>query len=41
MLMGELMNTYKVAIIVCHGTAMQYFLGIEHPNNGQIAEYLL
>ena len=29
---------YDKVIVVCHGTLMQYVLGIEHPANGQIAE---
>ena len=37
----EKYSNYDAVIIVCHGTVMQYFLGIKHPNNGQIAEYLL
>lgn len=28
------------AIVVCHGTLMQYFLGIPHPDKGQIAEHV-
>ena len=32
---------YDEVIIVCHGTVMQYFLGIDHPENGQIEEYVL
>ncbi|MDY6325163.1 MAG: histidine phosphatase family protein [Catonella sp.] len=32
-------NLNKV-IVVCHGTVMQYFLGIAHPENGQIEEYV-
>ncbi len=27
---------YHAVIVVCHGTLMQYVLGIEHPENGQI-----
>ena len=30
---------YKAVIVVCHGTLMQYVLGIEHPENGQIEEF--
>lgn len=29
---------YNAVIVVCHGTLMQYVLGIEHPENGQIVE---
>lgn len=29
---------YRAVIVVCHGTLMQYVLGIEHPQNGQIEE---
>ena len=28
---------YRKVIVVCHGTLMQYVLGIPHPENGQIA----
>ena len=35
----EKYSNYDVVIIVCHGTVMQYFLGVEHPDNGQIEEY--
>jgi len=31
---------YDAVIVVCHGTLMQYVLGIEHPENGQIQEYV-
>lgn len=27
---------YHAVIVVCHGTLMQYVLGIDHPENGQI-----
>ncbi|MCR5771543.1 MAG: histidine phosphatase family protein [Butyrivibrio sp.] len=37
----EKYSNYDAVIIVCHGTVMQYFLGVEHPNNGQIEEYML
>lgn len=30
----------KAVIVVCHGTLMQYVLGIEHPENGQIEEFV-
>ena len=26
-------------IVVCHGTLMQFVLGIDHPDNGQVSEY--
>ena len=29
---------YPAVIVVCHGILMQYVLGIEHPENGQIEE---
>lgn len=29
---------YPAVIVVCHGTLMQYVLGIEHPENGKIEE---
>lgn len=29
-------KAYHTVIVVCHGTLMQYVLGIEHPENGQI-----
>lgn len=31
---------YNSVIVVCHGTLMQYVLGIEHPENGQIEEFV-
>lgn len=31
---------YDSVIVVCHGTLMQYVLGIEHPENGQIEEFI-
>lgn len=31
---------YHIVVVVCHGTLMQYVLGIEHPENGQIAEFV-
>ncbi|MBO5489075.1 MAG: histidine phosphatase family protein [Eubacterium sp.] len=31
---------YPSVIVVCHGTLMQYVLGIEHPQNGQIEELI-
>lgn len=31
---------YDSVIVVCHGTPMQYVLGIEHPDNAQIQEYI-
>lgn len=29
---------YNAVIVMCHGTLMQYVLGIDHPENGQIEE---
>ncbi|WP_026505272.1 histidine phosphatase family protein [Butyrivibrio sp. NC3005] len=37
----EKYSKYDETIVVCHGTVMQYFLGIVHPDNGQIEEYVL
>ena len=31
---------YNKVIVVCHGTLMQYVLGMEHPKNGQIEEFV-
>lgn len=31
---------YDTVIVVCHGTLMQYVLDIEHPENGQIEEFI-
>lgn len=31
---------YDTVIVVCHGTLMQYVLDIEHPENGQIQEFI-
>ena len=31
---------YSKVIVVCHGILMQYFLGIGHPENAQIEEYI-
>lgn len=31
---------YNAVIVVCHGTLMQYVLGIDHPENGQIEEFV-
>lgn len=31
---------YHSVIVVCHGTLMQYVLGMEHPDNGQIQEFV-
>ena len=33
-------NCSKV-IVVCHGIVMQYFLEIDHPDNGQIEEFVM
>ena len=41
---NEVLNkytSYKKVIVVCYGTIMQYFLNIDHPNNGEIVEYEL
>lgn len=32
-------RNYDKVIVVCHGTLMQYVLGINHPENGQIEEF--
>lgn len=32
---------YRSVIVVCHGTLMQYVLGIDHPQNGQIEEFIV
>ena len=37
----EKYKDYDEVIIVCHGTVMQYFLGIDDPENGQFEEYVL
>ena len=37
--LNYIMDKYKnfdSVIVVCHGTLMQYVLGIPHPENGQI-----
>lgn len=34
-------KAYGEVIVVCHGTLMQYVLGIEHPQNGQIEELVV
>lgn len=34
-------QNYEHVIVSCHGTLMQYVLGMEHPEHGQIAEYKL
>lgn len=36
----EKYKDYNAVIVVCHGTLMQYVLGMEHPENGQIAEFI-
>ena len=33
-------KNYNAVIVVCHGTVMQYVLEIEHPENGQIEEFI-
>ena len=32
----EKYSEYRKVIVVTHGTLMQYFLGIDHPDNGEI-----
>ena len=34
-------SDYSKVIVVCHGILMQYFLGISHPTNAQIEEYIM
>ena len=31
---------HKRVIVVCHGTLMQYVLGIPHPENGEVSEFV-
>lgn len=33
-------RNYNTVIVVCHGTLMQYILGVDHPHNGQIEEFV-
>lgn len=33
-------KNYNTVIVVCHGTLMQYVLETEHPENGQIEEFI-
>ena len=33
-------TAYDSVIVVCHGTLMQYVLGVEHPQNGEVQEYI-
>lgn len=33
-------KNYSSVIVVCHGTLMQYVLGTEHPENGQIVKFM-
>lgn len=33
-------RNYNKVIVVCHGTLMQYVLGINHPENGQIEQFI-
>lgn len=33
-------KNYSTVIVVCHGTLMQYVLGTEHPENGQIVKFI-
>lgn len=35
----EKYTNYHCVIVSCHGTLMQYALGIPHPDNGQIVKY--
>lgn len=32
-------RAYRRVIVCCHGTVMEYALGVPHPSNGQIVEY--
>lgn len=41
MLVLERYRNYSSVIVVCHGTLMQYVLGIGHPQHGQIAKFIL
>lgn len=36
----EKYTDYEAVIVVCHGTLMQYVLEVEHPENGQVVEYI-
>ena len=36
----EQYKEYNAVIVMCHGTLMQYVFGIEHPENGQIEEFI-
>lgn len=36
----EKYKTCRRVIVCCHGVLMQYVLGIDHPANGQIVEYV-
>ena len=36
----EKYKDYGAVIVVCHGMLMQYVLEIEHPQNGQIEEFI-
>lgn len=33
-------KNYNAVIVVCHGALMKYVLEMEHPENGQIAEFV-
>lgn len=33
-------KNYSTIIVMCHGTLMQYVLGTEHPENGQIVKFM-
>lgn len=37
----ERYRNYSLVIVVCHGTLMQYVLGIHHPQHGEIAKFIL
>lgn len=37
----EKYTDYNAVVVVCHGTLMQYVLGVDHPENGQIVELVL
>lgn len=37
----EKYSQHRSVIVVCHGTLMQYVLGIPHPENGQISKLVM
>lgn len=37
----EKYRQYQSVIVVCHGTLMQYVLGIPHPENGEISKLVM